>query len=95
MAIALAEADKYEILEKIGRLLHLQLIPPAWEADGFVPLRVWFIRHNSQSEEENRWLRELPSTCSWISALTIRPMIRYYVAKRSTTSKCPRRSGNN
>lgn len=27
MAIALAEADKYEILEKIGMSCHLQLLP--------------------------------------------------------------------
>lgn len=55
MAIALAEADKYEILEKIGRL-HNVLQCPVSNANS---CRLWIIWYHSKGQAKVRWIRKL------------------------------------
>lgn len=54
MAIALAEADKYELLERIGMV---SVLPPL-VTSMLIRFRMWFFWHNSESQTEDRWLRK-------------------------------------
>ncbi|KAK5807327.1 hypothetical protein VI817_001585 [Penicillium citrinum] len=62
MAIALAEADKYEILEKIG-MLKLALKPCVCSMILTISYyRMRFLRDHSQGEAKDRWIRECLSS---------------------------------
>ena len=68
MAIALAEADKYEILEKIGKL---SKYAPVSMLNVNCIVRLWFLWYHPQSQEEIRRIRKCFSTCPTASlALT-------------------------
>jgi hypothetical protein len=58
MAIALAEADKYEVLEKIGRCSILSALASAAYYTNTVATRLRLLWHHSQSEAEKRRLRK-------------------------------------
>lgn len=60
MAIALAEADKYEILDKIGKLCAFmtQVIFSMFKTNLMYSFRLRFLRDHSQSQEEVRWIRK-------------------------------------
>lgn len=60
MAIALAEADKYEILDKIGRFCAFvtQFIFYMFKTNLMYSFRLRFLRDHSQSQAEVRWIRK-------------------------------------
>jgi hypothetical protein len=70
MAIALAEADKYEILDKIGMLFLLmtQFIFYMFKTNLIYSFRLRFLRDHSQSQAEVRWIRKcsaLLASCNY------------------------------
>ena len=61
MAIALAEADKYEILDKIGKFNFLSCscyFVCLHETNCIYLYRLRFIRNHSQSQAQDRWIRK-------------------------------------
>jgi len=56
MAIALAEADKYEVLERIGNYWSDLFRNPLDADPGF---RLWFLWNHPKGQAEERWFGEL------------------------------------
>lgn len=55
MAIALAEADKYEVLERIGKSIMASII---LSAESNHASRLRFLWDHSEGQTEDRWIRK-------------------------------------
>lgn len=55
MAIALAEADKYEVLERIGKAM---IVCISLSAQSNLASRLRFLWNHSEGQTQDRWIRK-------------------------------------